>query len=142
MVDFDSFFEYLPPNTPILGSLARYEGQLESLSPDRRANPVFKDMYKFHWDKHGRDTKVEDDQYLHCPPRVLGYALKHKKWAQLLVDRLEAPDAADATVFQDKLQLDPDHKDLVKWAVQAHEKGKETNWKGEPKGLQDFAPGT
>ncbi|KAH7398262.1 P-loop containing nucleoside triphosphate hydrolase protein [Pyrenochaeta sp. MPI-SDFR-AT-0127] len=140
MVDFDSFFEYLSPNTPILGNLQRYEGQLESLSPERRANPIFRDMYKFHWDKHSPDKKMTPDQYLHCPPRVLGYALKQKKWAQLLVEGLQAPDEADATVFNDKLQLEEEAKELVKWSVQAHEQGKKTNKKGESMSLQDFAP--
>ena len=82
------------------------------------------------------------DQYLHCPPRVLGYALKQKKWAQLLVDGLRSPDAADATVFEEKLQLDEEAKNLVKWSVQAHEEGKKLidGKPGESRGLQDFAP--
>ena len=140
MVDFDSFFEYLSPNTPILGDLQRYEGQLESLSPERRANPVFKEMYKFHWDQPQDIETMTPDQYMHCPPRVLGYALKQKKWAQLLVGGLTKPDDADATVFNDKLQLDDEAKELVKWSVQAHEEGKRTNKNGESKSLQDFAP--
>jgi hypothetical protein len=140
MVDFDSFYEYLSPDTPILGNLPRYQGQLESLSPEKRANQVFKDMYKFEWDTHVKEDKFEEEQLLHCPPRVLGYALKQKKWSQLLVEKLKSPDAADASVFEDKLQLEDDSKNLVKWSVQAHEKGKTTNNKGEPLGLQDFAP--
>lgn len=142
MVDFDSFFEYLSPSTPILGNLRRYEGELESLSPERRANQIFKDMYKFHWDKHPPHREMTEDQFLHCPPRVLGYALKQKKWAQLLVKGLQAPDAADATVFEEKLQLDEEAKNLVKWSVQAHEEGKKSiiGRSGESRGLQDFAP--
>jgi nucleosome binding factor SPN SPT16 subunit len=140
MVDFESFFEYRSPNTPILGSLQQYEDELESLSPERRANPVFKKMYKFDWDKHSPNDPLTFDQYLHCPPRVLGYALKQKKWAQLSVKALKAPDKADATVFEDRLQLDEEAKELVKWTVQAHEIGKEVDKKGNSKGLQDFAP--
>ncbi|KAI5378807.1 hypothetical protein J4E82_002258 [Alternaria postmessia] len=142
MVDFDSFFEYLSPRTPILGNLRRYEGELESLSPERRANPIFKEIYKFHWDRLPAGHSMTPDQYLHCPPRVLGYALKQKKWAQLLVDGLRSPDAADATVFEEKLQLDEEAKNLVKWSVQAHEEGKKLidGKPGESRGLQDFAP--
>ena len=139
MVDFASFLEYLEPNTPILGNLTRCEGPLESLSPDRRANQVIKDMYKFEWDNTSPGKEMTPDQYLHCPPRVLSYALKQKAWAQVLFERLEAPGEADATVFLDKLQLDDESKDLVKWSVQAHEKGKEPR-KGGTLGLQDFAP--
>jgi hypothetical protein len=142
MVDFDSFFEYLSPRTPILGNLRRYEGELESLSPERRANPIFKEIYKFHWDRLPAGHSMTPDQYLHCPPRVLGYALKQKKWAQLLVDGLRSPDAADATVFEEKLQLDEEAKNLVKWSVQAHEEGKKLidGKPGESRGLQDFEP--
>lgn len=140
MVDFQSFFEYLSPNTPILGPLQRYEGQLESLSPERRANPIFRDMYKFDWDKHPRNKALTYEQYMMCPPRVLGYALKQKKWAQLLVDHLREPDEADASTFRQKLQLDDELKELVEKSVQAHELGKETISRGRTKALQDFAP--
>ncbi|KAF2873443.1 hypothetical protein BDV95DRAFT_604950 [Massariosphaeria phaeospora] len=109
------------PDTAILGDLQKYKGQLESLSPERRANPVFQEIYKFHWDKRSPET---DEQYLMCPPRVLGYTLKLKQWAQLLVDHLDAPDGADASTFNDNLQLDYEDTD---------EKG------GYPLALQDFA---
>ncbi|KAF1956039.1 P-loop containing nucleoside triphosphate hydrolase protein [Byssothecium circinans] len=140
MVDFESFYEYLSPNTPILGSMQRYEGQLETLSPDRRANPVLREMYKFDWDKHKRTEPMTPEQHMLCPPRVLGYALKQKKWAQLLVSKLQPPDKADASTFQEKLQLDDELKELVQKSVQAHERGKERDWKGRPLALQDFAP--
>ncbi|KAI4645660.1 hypothetical protein J4E93_005237 [Alternaria ventricosa] len=140
MVDFTSFFEYLAPNTPILGDLPQFRGQLENLSPEKRANPIYRDMYKTHWDRHASDIAMSADQLMHCPPRVLGYALKQKKWAQLLVEKLNPPNDADASVFRDKLQLDADSKELVKWSVQAHEYGKEVDAKGESKSLQDFAP--
>ena len=140
MVDFASFFDYQSPRTPILGHLQRYEGQLETLSPDRRANKVFQEMYKYDWDKHPRDKPMSDLQYLLCPPRVLGYALKQKKWAQLLVDGLRDPDEADAGMFNIKLQLDDDYKDLIQKSVQAHELGKQKDRNGRFKALEDFAP--
>jgi hypothetical protein len=97
-------------------------------------------MYKFDWDKHPRSKSMTDLQYLLCPPRVLGYALKQKNWAQLLVDGLRKPDAADAGTFEDKLQLDEDFKDLIKKSVQAHELGKQKDSRGRFKALEDFAP--
>jgi hypothetical protein len=139
-VDFASYYEYLSTTTPILGPLTRYEGQLETLSPERRANPDIQNMYKFGWDKHPRDKKMTPEQYMMCPPRVLGYALKQKKWAQLLVDKLDAPNAADATTFTEKLQLDDEAKALVEKSVRAHERGKKEIKIGQTIGLQDFAP--
>ncbi|KAF2645288.1 P-loop containing nucleoside triphosphate hydrolase protein [Massarina eburnea CBS 473.64] len=140
MIDFASFYEYLSPNTPILGTLPKYEGQLETLSPERRANDTFRQMYKFDWDRHPKDKELTREQYMLCPPRVLGYVLKQKKWAQLLVNKLEEPDEADASTFQDKLQLDDELKELVEKSVKAHEKGKNLTTRGEPMALQDFAP--
>lgn len=142
MVDFMSFYEYLSSNTPILGPLPKYEGQLETLSPERRTNPIFREMYKFDWDKFSAKDKdkMTPEMYMLCPPRVLGYALKQKKWAQLLVDRLQPPDEADSSTFQQKLQLEEDLKELVQKSVQAHEKGKETNRNGKTLALEDFAP--
>jgi hypothetical protein len=122
--------------------MARFEGDFESLSQERRANPALKETYKFHWDNHASHRPISDDQYLHCPPRVLGYALKLKKWAQFRL-RLEGaikPVFADETVFENMLQLDQECKELLKWSVQAHEEGKKINAQGERKGLEDFAP--
>ena len=140
MVDFVSFFEYLSPKTPILGPLRRQEGQLESLSFERRQNPIFRDIYKLDWDKHLPNKPMHDDQYLLCPPRVLGYVLKQKQWAQLLVDCLQEPDKADASTFEEKLQLDDESKELVQKSVQAHEYGKKKNKAGFIRALEDFAP--
>jgi hypothetical protein len=140
MVDFISFYEYLSPSAPMLGAMPKYEGTLETLSPERRTNETIRKMYKFDWDKHPPGKKMSDEQYMLCPPRVLGYALKQKKWAQLLVDRLQAPNKADASTFRDKLQLEDDLKELLQKSVQAHEKGKQTNTRGQMLALQDFAP--
>jgi hypothetical protein len=97
-------------------------------------------MYKFGWDKHPPNKRMTDEQYMMCPPRVLGYALKQKKWAQLLVDKLSPPNDADASTFQERLQLDDEDKKLVQKSVQAHEVGKGKAKNGQTIALQDFAP--
>ena len=51
MVDFVSFFQYQSTKMPILGDLRVWEGQVESLSPERRANKIFQEMYRIDWDK-------------------------------------------------------------------------------------------
>jgi hypothetical protein len=56
------------------------------------------------------------------------------------VKALKALDEVDVTVFEDRLQLDEEAKELVKWTVQAHEIGKVVDDKGKSKDLQDFAP--
>ncbi|KAF2198746.1 P-loop containing nucleoside triphosphate hydrolase protein [Delitschia confertaspora ATCC 74209] len=140
MIDFVSFFEYMSEKTPILGVLTRYLGSVETLSPERRANSIYREMYKFDWDRHQRDEKLSNDQLLLCPPRVLGYALKQKQWAQLLVDKLEDPEKGDAGTFNDKLQLDDSYKDLIRKSVLAHREGKTLTNAGRFRALEDFAP--
>lgn len=66
--------------------------------------------------------------------------MKQKRWAQLLVNDLHEPDAADAHTFENKLQLDEDFKELIQKSVQAHEIGKVRDRKGRTKALEDFAP--
>ncbi|RWA11929.1 hypothetical protein EKO27_g3176 [Xylaria grammica] len=135
IVDFASFLTY-QPQAPILGSLSRYEGSLVELSPSRRAQSVFKNMYKFDWDRHPANQAMSDEQLLCCPPRVLGYALKQTTWAQLLVKHLDPPNKADDSTFNDQLQLGSEAKDLILKSVQAHAmSGKRSQ------GLDDFAPG-
>lgn len=143
-MDFASYLTYQPPNTPILGSLTRMEDGLMELSPEKRAQKRFQEMYKFDWDRYpGKKNITIDDirpeQLLCCPPRVLGYALKRKTWVQLLVKHLKSPNQADDSTFTNKLQLNPDLKDLISKSVQAHSVSRKQG-KGKSKGLDDFAP--
>ena len=140
MVDFASYYEYLSTSAPILGAMTRYEGQLKAVSPENRLSPIFCDMYKLNWDKWSGDKEMSEEQFLMCPPRVLGYALKLKKWAQLLVDGLKSPDDADEGTFRKDLQLQEDYKDLIQNSVQAHQLGKRPTRSGKPQALEDFAP--
>ncbi|KAI8629481.1 hypothetical protein F5Y19DRAFT_83527 [Xylariaceae sp. FL1651] len=138
IVDFASYLTYQPVKAPILGPLGRYEGLVAELSPQRRAKEMFKDMYKLDWDKP-RSDPPSPEQLLCCPPRVLGYALKQKTWVQLLVRHLRSPDKADNSTFENKLQLDPDAKDLILKSVQAHAKSRKKE-NGVSQALDDFAP--
>ncbi|KAI9760633.1 MAG: hypothetical protein M1840_002373 [Geoglossum simile] len=135
MVDFASYIEYQSPQTPLLGSMQRYERGLEAVSPERRAKEVFRDMYKFHWDKHRPDMQMNDEQYLLCPPRVLGYILKQKRWAQLLVNNFTSTEEQNLDTLVQSLQLGGDDTELVLSSVTAHEARKEAQ--GQPRGPKD-----
>jgi len=140
IVDFSSYMTYQPARAPILGSLYMYEGHVSDLSPERRKQKIFQDMYRTDWDGHPPEKDMTPEQLLCCPPRVLGYALKQKTWVQLLVKHLRKPNDADVSTFRDKLQLDEESKDLISKSVIAHEKGKRKNENGKSSGLEDFAP--
>jgi hypothetical protein len=45
--------------------------------------------YRTDFDKNPDKRNWDDEQYLICPPRVLGYILQDKQWAQLQVSLLE-----------------------------------------------------
>lgn len=52
----------------------------------------------------------EDEQYLLCPPRVLGYVLKSKQWAQLALSSLKPLPSEEGNGAWDKLKLADDKR--------------------------------
>lgn len=143
MVDFQSYFQYAD-KVGRLGDLKPSGTEdNECGCPDCRDNQALNDMMKFNFDKATRDSKFEDLQYQMCPPRVLGYVIERKMWAQLAVDTVqEAPrDRANAT-FDEKLKLDKKFKDLLRSLVMNHEAGKEVSEDGhKSKGIEDVVQG-
>ncbi|KAK1749636.1 hypothetical protein QBC47DRAFT_395553 [Echria macrotheca] len=134
IVDHKSFLEYQPPTAPILGEKQRCTKNLECSCSDCKVHR--EDVYRYSWDKLPADEEMTDEQYLLCPPRVLGYSLKDKKWMQFPVESLSKPDPADSTNFENKLQLHRDHKDLIWKSVQSHRKANIADYTpGKGKGL-------
>ena len=90
MVDYDSYFQYGPA-----------DGRNGALEPgnigagcscsDCQNNDGLVKRYRTWIDepKHSQAREWEPEQYLLCPPRVLGYILQDKRWAQLQVTCLE-----------------------------------------------------
>ncbi len=61
-----------------------------------------KERFKPHWDgmTGSKDEEWEPLQTMLCPPRVLGYVLKDKRWAQFNVDNLnDIPDESYESVM-------------------------------------------
>lgn len=84
MVDYESYFQY--------GDAISRNGNLEAekLDPgcacsDCLDNKELRTKYRMHFDSPSPEKSWEDEQYLICPPRVLGYILREKQWAQLQV---------------------------------------------------------
>jgi len=118
IVDHKSFLEYQSLTAAILGEQQRCRKNLECSCNDCKL--YRDDVYRYSWDKLPPDQEMTEEQYLLCPPRVLGYSLKDKKWMQFGVESLSKPDPADSTNFDTKLQLHQDHKDLIWKSVQSH----------------------
>ncbi|KAF5562049.1 AAA family [Fusarium napiforme] len=75
---------------------------------DESASEV--DSLRLHLGRSRQDTRREwdDEQYLICSPRVLGYILKEKQWAQLLVSNLKYIPQQDREDLLGRLKLADD----------------------------------
>ena len=104
---------------PPLGTLNVYEGSGWGCLCTRCRNDPSKK-----WGMPGstlsaevRSFKESDTRLLLCPPKVLGYALNQKIWCQFRI-RDVRPRKTDlvpsSDLFDKKLQLDQEHKDLLK----------------------------
>ncbi|GAB1313182.1 AAA+ ATPase domain-containing protein [Madurella fahalii] len=111
MVDYESYFTY--------GQAERRNGPLASAGvgtgcacSDCINNEELARRYRIHFD----DPQVagardwDDEQYLLCPPRVLGYILDQKQWAQLQVTLLDslAPEEDSMDAWNSRLKLADD----------------------------------
>lgn len=88
MVDFDSYFKY-GPNVATVGNLMHFPFIDECNCQDCQDNPGKQKMSRRRFDSDAAQKDWEEEQYWLCPPRVLGYLLRDKKWAQLQVDKLQ-----------------------------------------------------
>ncbi|KAI8180184.1 hypothetical protein K4K52_013036 [Colletotrichum sp. SAR 10_76] len=117
MVDYDAFSQYG-------GADGRNGGLKPSLGgtgcgcSDCQGNDRLSQRYRTKFDdrKFVRTNSIwDDEQYLICPPRVLGYILQQKQWAQLQVTQLRflgAEDEGNAWESRLKLADDIDNKKI------------------------------
>lgn len=126
MVDFDSYYQYGPGRGSI-GSIRMGESSDECTCSHCFNNEELAHTYCRKYDDAKGDEDWEDLQFMLCPPRVLGYILREKQWAQLEVDKLEDP-SDDKGAFIERLHLKGDSlsgketKDLLLNLVTNHGK--------------------
>ncbi|KAI1113380.1 hypothetical protein F5Y14DRAFT_213449 [Nemania sp. NC0429] len=144
MVDYASFYQYGSTNGRN-GTLPRGETGAECGCPDCQGNEVLAKRYRTRFDKSGQANKQwEDEQYLLCPPRVLGYVLADKQWAQLQVSNLtEIAEGNDLNAWNSRLKLaDNDTKDLLFDLVRCHVSSEtQDNDSKTPLSVDDIVPG-
>ena len=133
MIDFLSFLNF-HPSAPKMGTITHSGDNLPCDCSEccERFEPIL----RFSWDQHPPGKSLTDEQILFCPPRVLGYAMKLKKWVQLLVGGISDPEKASDDIFKN-LQLEENTKRMIKNLVEAHEEGKGGK-RGKYKGIVDF----
>ncbi|KAF1989440.1 hypothetical protein K402DRAFT_272627 [Aulographum hederae CBS 113979] len=145
VVDFESYYDFsgAPPRIGV-ESLAN---ELDDcICTDCRSDNRYREQFKWHYDdKEGRfDEEWEEMQYMLCPPRVLGYVLKEKRWAQLSVDNLvEIPPSDDKIQTMEGLHLGgtddgKERKNLLVGLVEHHGAKEAKSGENEGYGLNDI----
>ncbi|KAL4800787.1 hypothetical protein BDV19DRAFT_352151 [Aspergillus venezuelensis] len=124
MVDFQSYFRY-GLGVASIGDLEPDEGHSECACPHCLANEPLKAVFRSHFDEASIDGhNWHPEQYMLCPPRVLGYILREKQWAQLEVDSLSnVPSEGSDSAWSSGLKLESDlTKNMILDLVTGHGK--------------------
>ncbi|KAJ5928277.1 P-loop containing nucleoside triphosphate hydrolase protein [Penicillium verhagenii] len=121
MVDYLSYFEYGNSNARN-GTLDRSWLDPPCTCSDCRSNDELATKYREYFDSKPQNRKLDDEQYLLFPPRVLGYILKEKQWAQLQVSLIkDIPKNDPNDAWSSRLRLaDDDTKSLLYDLVKSH----------------------
>jgi hypothetical protein len=124
MVDYQSYFQYGPPIARN-GTLEPMIGETGCQCGDCRENKELASSYRIRFDSDEAQKKKEweAEQYMLCPPRVLGYILRDKQWAQLQVDLVQPiPADGNANSWNSRLRLanDESTKQMLFDLVQSH----------------------
>lgn len=106
MVDFESYFRYGPASARV-GSLVPDGDTDECRCLDCRGNKELRAKYRTKFDEDEcQRGDWDNEQYMLCPPRVLGYILRDKQWAQLQVTLLrDIPKDDQSKSWSEGLQL-------------------------------------
>ncbi|EQB46725.1 hypothetical protein CGLO_14201 [Colletotrichum gloeosporioides Cg-14] len=123
MVDYSSYFQFGPTTAPN-GMLDRSRRTSNCSCTDCRTNDALAEKYRDRFDGTEAQEKIiwESDQYMLCPPRVLGYVLGQKHWAQLQVDLIQnIPPDDPNSAWHSRLHLaDENKKSLLHGLVRSH----------------------
>ena len=129
MVDFSSYIQYGPEfNTfPPMGDLDfvtdddDYEAACKCGICSN--NERLRENQKLHYDNVTTGTGWEETQLLICPPRLLGYHLKGKRWVELDVENVkDIKKLKDDSSFK-RLELNKPQKNLIQRLVECHASG-------------------
>lgn len=128
MVDYVSYSQYGPSTKRLGGLELTTQSWMDCTCSDCAKNPELIAKFRMHFDKLNiqRKEDCEEEQYLICPPRVLGYILKDKQLAQLQVTNITGiPRADDDNSWNKRLQLADDKKtgktkSLLFYLVRSH----------------------
>ena len=102
-------------------------------------NEALMETTRCRYDGVDKTQEFTEEQYLICPPRVLGYLMVRKTWAQLLVEDVRDLEKNNGDAFS-KLVLEHQQKTLIRSLVSKH--GDESvNGEGGSQQVEDIVEG-
>ena len=102
------------------GSGSLILGQIGPYLVEDKSNENIENQSKEAEKKTKDFSDAEKEFLLLLPPRFLGYSPQEKFWGQFKVDATERVPKANASIFDDKLQLDKEYKDMIRALVASH----------------------
>lgn len=126
MVDFESYLQHAPDVKDKHGPMGEIEfsqSENECHCGSCQENQLLIENQRKKYDNWNPKVPFTDEQYLICPPRVLGYHLESRTWLELDVEKLiTIPQPVSDSAFK-KLQLHKNLKELIRNLVQSHTSG-------------------
>lgn len=124
IVDHKSFLQCGDAGCGAMGVFELSDDRYECTCSDCMKSRSLKNMMKFDYDGVKSNQEFEDDQYIICPARFLGYVMGTKAWAQMpVVNVHEIKQKIKVDAFAN-LILEKQAKNLIKSLVGNHEKKK------------------
>ena len=128
MVDFASYIQHAPEfkKFPPMGDVEFFVDEDDDdlcRCGICSANEKLKQNQKLHYDRVKTATGWEETQLLICPPRLLGYHLKGKKWVELDVEKVQNIENLKDTTSFSRLELNKTQKNLIQRLVTCHASG-------------------
>ncbi|PYI10656.1 P-loop containing nucleoside triphosphate hydrolase protein [Aspergillus sclerotiicarbonarius CBS 121057] len=125
IVDHRSFIQYAAADDIApMGDLEITDNVYECTCSECRKSRELKNMMKFNYDDVAAADDFDEDQFIICPARFLGYSMKSKKWVQMPVDCVHEIKQKIRMDAFDKLIMEETSKKLIKSLVANHEKKK------------------
>ncbi|KAF1995976.1 P-loop containing nucleoside triphosphate hydrolase protein [Amniculicola lignicola CBS 123094] len=136
IVDHRSFLDSSEVACGAMGQFEISDDRYECTCSECMKSRSLKNMMKFGYDNRKASEPFEDDQYIICPARFLGYIMGTKAWAQMPVKYVhEIKKKVKVDAF-DNLILDRQAKALIRSLVGNHEK-KKSHGDGENGGFRE-----
>lgn len=140
MMDFGSYIQHGPTFTryPPMGDVKFVVDDEDPCKCSScSSNDRLRDNQKPHYDDVTTANRWEPTQLLICPPRLLGYHLRGKRWVELDVENVKTIEKLKDNTSFSRLELNKPQKNLIEKLVACHASGSEK----ENRAMNDLSQG-